>query len=112
VLFHDRNQLNAGQMLATALQIARLLAKLAVSAPGVLAERENLRRAIARLATALGLLRPLRGSITGVVKEAAKISQHADELERELRSALSELNQILERQRAEHGEGDTPPAAA
>jgi hypothetical protein len=95
-LHHDRGQPNSGQMLAIAIQVSRLLAKLAVSASGGLAERENLRSAIGRIETALAHLRPLRASVTGVEKEAAKISQHAGGLEAEIRKALIDLAILVE----------------
>lgn len=96
VLHHDRKEAGSAQMLATAVQVSRLLAKLAVNAHGTLAERESLQTAIRRIETALAHLRPLRASVTGVEKEAAKISQHAGSLEAEIRKALIELTTLAE----------------
>jgi hypothetical protein len=94
VLCHERDQPGAAQMLAIAIQVSRVMAKLAVSARGTLAERESLRSAIGRIETALAHLRPLRASVTGVEKEAAKIAQHAGGLEAEIRRALIELTTL------------------
>lgn len=101
VLCHERSQPNAGQMLATAVQISRILAKVAVSAPGMLADRETVRLAIGRIETALGHLRPLRASIGGVEKETGRISEYTAQLEHEIRKALTDLITLAG--------GDNPP---
>jgi hypothetical protein len=53
VLHHDRKEAGSAHLLAIAVQVSRLVAKLAVNAQGTLAERESLRSAIGRIETAL-----------------------------------------------------------
>jgi hypothetical protein len=43
----------------------------------------------------LAHLRPLRASVTGVEKDAARISQHAGGLEAEIRKAVIDLTTLL-----------------
>ena len=95
VLLYDRTADAADQHLAIAVQVARLLAKLAATSGGSLAERDQLRDGIGRIETALSHLRPIRAAVTGVEKEANNINKHASALEAEIRRALADITALM-----------------
>jgi hypothetical protein len=68
-LHYDRGAPGAEQLLATAVQVARLLARLSATCEGTLQEREQIRDGITRIENALTHLRPLRAAVTGIEKE-------------------------------------------
>ena len=90
VLHHDHSGVTE-QLLVTAVQVARLLARLAATSGGALDEREQIRDGIGRIETALGHLRPLRSAVTGIEKETGVVRKHAGELETEIRRVLVDL---------------------
>jgi hypothetical protein len=94
-LYYDRSGPDAQQLLATAVQVTRLLAKLAATSVGSLDEREQIRDGIGRIESALGHLRPLRSAVTGIEKETGVVRKHAGELEAEIRRALIDLTTAL-----------------
>jgi hypothetical protein len=96
VLHHDRSDASASQMLAVAVQVARLLARLAASSTGSLAEREQLKVACGRIESALTHLRPLRAAVTGIERETGAVQKHASVLEAEIRRALCDLAAVIE----------------
>lgn len=95
VLHYDRSAPGAQQLLATAVQVTRLLAKLAATSSGSLDEREQIRDCMGRIETALGHLRPLRSAVTGIEKETGAVRKHAGELEAEIRRALVDIATAL-----------------
>lgn len=95
VLHYDRSAAGAEQLLATAVQVARLLARLSATSEGTLVEREQIRAGIARIENALSHLRPLRSAVTGIEKEMEVVRKHATELDAEIRRALIELATAL-----------------
>lgn len=95
VLHYDRGSAGAEQLLATAVQVARLLARLSATSGGTLAEREQIRDGIARIENALSHLRPLRAAVTGIEKEMEVVRKHATELDAEIRRALIDLATTL-----------------
>jgi hypothetical protein len=95
VLYYDRSGPGAEQLLVTAVQVARLLARLAATSAGSLDEREQIRDGIGRIESALGHLRPLRSAVTGIEKETGVVRRHAGELEAEIRRVLVDLTAAL-----------------
>ena len=95
VLHYDRGDAGAEQLLATAVQVARLLARLSATSGGTLVEREQIRDGIARIENALSHLRPLRAAVTGIEKEMEVVRKHATELDAEIRRALIDLATTL-----------------
>jgi hypothetical protein len=95
VLHYDRSAPGAQQLLATAVQVTRMLAKLAATSSGSLDEREQIRDCMGRIETALGHLRPLRSAVTGIEKETGAVRKHAGELEAEIRRALVDIATAL-----------------
>lgn len=95
VLYYDRSDPAGEQLLVTAVQVARLLARLAATSGGALDEREQIRDGIARIETALGHLRPLRAAVTGIEKETGAVRKHASELETEIRRVIIDLTATL-----------------
>ncbi len=95
VLHYDRSAPGAQQLLATAVQVTRLLAKLAATSSGSLDEREQIRDCMGRIETALGHLRPLRSAVTGIERETGAVRKHAGELEAEIRRALVDIATAL-----------------
>jgi hypothetical protein len=95
VLHHDRTDPAAPQRLAIAVQVARLLARLAATSSGSLAERDQLRAGIARIETALTHLRPLRAAVTGIEKETSSVQKHAAALEADIRRALADVTALV-----------------
>jgi hypothetical protein len=96
VLHHDRCGAMAEQQLAIAVQVARLLAKLAATSRGSLTERDQIRTGIGRIESALNRLRPLRAAVTGIEKETGVVRKHAGELETEIRGALADIAALLD----------------
>ena len=94
-LHYDRSAPGAQQLLATAVQVTRLLAKLDATSSGSLDEREQIRDCMGRIETALGHLRPLRSAVTGIEKETGTVRKHAGELEAEIRRALVDIATAL-----------------
>jgi hypothetical protein len=94
VLHHDHSPVTE-QLLVTAVQVARLLARLAATSGGSLDEREQVRDGIGRIESALGHLRPLRSAVTGIEKETGLVRKHTGELEAEIRRALIDLATAL-----------------
>lgn len=95
VLHYDRSGPAAEQQLVTAVQVVRLLAKLAATSGGSLDEREQIRDGIGRIESALRHLRPLRSAVTGIEKETGVVQKHASELEAEIRRVLIDLTAAL-----------------
>jgi hypothetical protein len=95
VLHYDRGGAGAEQLLATAVQVARLLARLSATSGGTLVEREQIRDGIARIENALSHLRPLRAAVTGIEKEMEVVRKHATELDAEIRRVLIDLATTL-----------------
>ena len=95
VLHYDRTDPAASQQLAVAVQVARLLAKMAATSGGSLAERDQLRDGISRIESALGHLRPLRAAVTGIEKETGAVQKHASALEAEIRRALADVTALI-----------------
>jgi hypothetical protein len=95
VLHHDRSDPGAPQLLAVAVQAARLLAKLAATSTGSLAELDQLRVGLSQIESALTHLRPLRAAVTGIEKESGAVRKHAAELETEIRRALTDLTALM-----------------
>jgi len=95
VLHYDRLDPAGEQLLATAIQVVRLLARLAATSGGALDEREQIRDGLARIETALGHLKPLRAAVTGIEKETAVVRKHASELENEIRRVIIHLTATL-----------------
>jgi hypothetical protein len=91
VLHYERESSSAGVLLATAVQVARLLAQLAAGASATRIEQDVVRCVVQRLEACLGRLKPLRGSVTGIETEAGRIRGYAQDIEREARSAVGEL---------------------
>lgn len=89
VLHHDRSGPGADQRLGVAIQVARLLGKLAATSNGSLDERDQVRDHLNRIESALGHLKPLRAAVTGIQNETGKVQQHASALEAEIRRALA-----------------------
>lgn len=94
VLHHDHSPVTE-QLLVTAVQVARLLARMTATSSGSLDEREQIRDGIGRVESALGHLRPLRSAVTGIEKETGVVRKHAGELEAEIRRALIDLATAL-----------------
>lgn len=95
VLYYDRTGPGAEQILVTAVQVARLLARLSATSAGSLDEREQIRDGIGRIESALSHLRPLRSAVTGIEKETGVVRKHAGELEAEIRRVLIDLTTAL-----------------
>jgi hypothetical protein len=95
VLYYDRSDPAGEQLLVTAVQVARLLARLAATSGGSLDEREQIRDGIGRIESALGHLRPLRAAVTGIEKETGVVRKHASELETEIRRVIIDLTAAL-----------------
>jgi hypothetical protein len=95
VLHYDRNGAAADQQLAVAVQVARMLAKLAATSSGTLAERDQIRESMARIESALNHLRPLRAAVTGIEKETGVVHKHASELEAQIRRVLIEVAALI-----------------
>ena len=95
VLHYDRSEAAGEQLLVTAVQVVRLLARLAATSGGALDEREQIRDGITRIETALNHLRPLRAAATGIEKETGVVRKHAAELETEIRRAIVDLTTTL-----------------
>jgi len=95
VLHHDRTETGAAERLGVAVQVARILARLAASSSGSLAERDQLRAAIAKIETGLTHLRPLRAAVTGIEKETTSVHKHAAALEADIRRALTDVTALL-----------------
>jgi hypothetical protein len=95
VLCYDRSGPGAEQLLATAVQVTRLLARLAATSGGSLDERAQFRDGIGRIENALGHLRPLRSAVTGIEKETSVVRKHAGELEAEISRVLIDLTTAL-----------------
>jgi hypothetical protein len=91
VLYYDRLDPAGEQLLATAVQVVRLLARLAATSGGALDEREHIRDGFSRIETALGHLKPLRAAVTGIEKETGVVRKHASELENEIRRVIIDL---------------------
>jgi len=91
VLHYDRVGAGAEQLLAAAVQVARLLARLSATCEGTLVEREQIRESLARIENALGHLRPLRAAVTGMEKEMEVVRKQAAELDTEIRRARIDL---------------------
>lgn len=91
VLYYDRLDPGGEQLLATAIQVVRLLARLTATSGGALDERDQIRDGIARIETALGHLKPLRAAVTGIEKETGVVRKHASELESEIRRVIIDL---------------------
>ncbi len=95
VLHYDRSSAGGEQMLAAAIQVARLLARLSATGGDSLVEQEQIRDATARIENALGHLRPLRAAVTGMAREMEVVRKHATELDAEIRRALIDLSAAL-----------------
>ena len=95
VLHHDRSDPGSQQLLAVAVQAAQLLAKLAATSTGSVAEREHLQVGLEQIESALTHLRPLRAAVTGIEKESSTVRKHAAELEVEIRRALVDLAALI-----------------
>jgi len=95
VLHYDRGSAGAEQLLVAAVQVARMLARLAATSGETLVDREQIRAAIARIENALTHLRPLRAAVTGMEKEMEVVRKHATELDAEIRRALIDLATAL-----------------
>lgn len=91
VLHYVREREDAGVLLATAVQVVRLLAQLTAGATATRIEQDIIRLVIQRIEACLGKLKPLRACVTGVEAEAGRIRGHLQELEREARCAVGEL---------------------
>jgi hypothetical protein len=96
VLCYDRMDPAAEQLLVTAVQVVRLLARLAATSGGSLDECEQIRDGITRIETALGHLKPLRAAVTGIEKETGVVRKHASELETEIRRVIIDLTASLQ----------------
>jgi hypothetical protein len=95
VIQHDRTDPAANERLGVAVQVVRLLARHNASSPGSLAERDQLRTAIAKIETALTHLRPLRAAVTGIEKETGSVNKHAAALEADIRRAVTDMAALL-----------------
>ena len=92
VLHHDPERPDSGILLATALQVARMFALLAAAASAGEINQDVLRQGLIRVEKALGRLKPLRSSATGIETEVGRIRGYAQDIEQDLRGALGELS--------------------
>lgn len=91
VLHHDPDRPESGILLATALQVSRMFAQLAVAASAGEINQDVVRQSITRIEKGLSNLKPLRASASGIEKEVSNIRRYAQDIETELRGSLGEL---------------------